>query len=124
MTEIKITLEGEPVPQSRPKFSRGRCYEDRRSADFKQRLRQAALAAMAGSPPLNGAVRAVLRFYRRFAITSKRFGDCDNLAKSALDGITGAVFADDSNVISLLVEKVQDKTRPRTEIEISLAAND
>ena len=58
-----------------------------------------------------------IRFWRKFTVTSRRYGDLDNLMKAVLDGLNGAAFADDSQVISATLEKLQSP-EPRLEIEI------
>jgi Holliday junction resolvase RusA-like endonuclease len=43
--------------------------------------------------------------------------DCDNFLKSALDGMNGVAFRDDSQIVSVAVHKFYS-SEPRTEIEI------
>jgi Holliday junction resolvase RusA-like endonuclease len=44
-------------------------------------------------------------------------GDIDNLAKAVLDALTGVVWSDDRQVVSLLAEKFFGE-EPRTEIRL------
>jgi len=60
---------------------------------------------MNGAPPTSTAIAVTLKFRRKFETTSRRFGDCDNLAKSVLDAMTGTVFLDDSQIVRLAIEK-------------------
>lgn len=39
---MKLKIELEPVPQSRPRFTRGRCYEPARMRAYKQAIADAA----------------------------------------------------------------------------------
>lgn len=114
---MKLKIELEPVPQSRPRFTRGRCYEPARMRAYKRAIADAARAAMDGAAPTTAAVSVAIRFWRKFAATSRRYGDLDNLMKAVLDGLNGVAFADDSQVISATLEKLQSP-EPRLEIEI------
>ena len=40
--------------------------------------------------------------------------DCDNVAKACLDALTGVIWADDSQVVNLMIEKVQSDTESVT----------
>ena len=119
---LTFTFNGEPVPQSRPRFGRGgRVYEPARMTAFKSAIRAAASAAMAGSSPLSEPVACTLRFFRKFKATARNFGDADNLAKAVLDAVNGLAFVDDSQVTSLLIQKFQDRENPRVEVSIEPA---
>lgn len=76
-----------------------------------------ARSAMDGAAPTTKPVGVVMRFWRKYATTSRRYGDLDNLMKAVLDGLNGTAFADDSQVISATLEKLQ-APEPRLEIEI------
>ena len=116
--EIAFELIGEPVAQSRPKFSRGRCYEPKRCAEYKERIRQAARIAMKGKEPTSNPLSCVIKFYRKYKSTSRRFGDCDNLYKAVTDAMNGVCYEDDSQIVRCRVEKLTDKT-PKVEVKIS-----
>ncbi len=74
-----------------------------------------ARAAMIGLPCIDGPVSVVAHFYlpkpasapkrRRTWPIGARSGDADKLARALLDGLTGVVFRDDSQVVHLLVRK-------------------
>ena len=116
--EVAFELIGEPVPQSRPKFSRGRCYEPARVTEYKEKIRQAAAIAMDGKEPTNNPLACVIKFYRKYKSTSRRFGDCDNLYKTVTDAMNKVVYQDDSQIVKCSVEKLTDKT-PKIEVKIS-----
>ena len=114
----EFELIGEPVPQSRPRFSRGRCYEPKRCTEFKAKIRQAARIAMKGKTPTENPLSCVIKFYRKYKSTSRRFGDCDNLYKAVTDAMNKIVYQDDSQIVRCSVEKMTDKVS-RIEVKIT-----
>jgi crossover junction endodeoxyribonuclease RusA len=62
-------------------------------------------------------VRVVVRVYR-----PRRAGDLDNTLKCLLDSLTGAVWADDSQIVAIQAERFEDKSNPRVEIDIEWSA--
>lgn len=115
---MKIELELDARPQARPRFnSNGVAYEDAASKNYKSAVGYLAKNAMAGTPPFEKPCRVVLKFYRRYKVSSRRFGDCDNLAKAILDACNGILWLDDSQIISLTAEKYQSATA-KIEIEV------
>lgn len=73
---------------------------------------------MQGLEPMQGKLKATLKFYRKYKATSRRFGDCDNLSKAVLDACNGVIYVDDSQIISCTASK-HTSDRPRTEFEFS-----
>lgn len=120
---IKFVVNIEPVPQARPRFSRGRCFEPARCTEYKKQVAMAAKNAMAGREPMTGAVKMKIRLYRKYARCSRRYGDFDNHAKSICDALNGVVYSDDSQIISCAIEKNTDRENPRVEVEISEMAD-
>ena len=116
---MKFTVQAEPLPQPRPRFGRGKVYEPARVQKYKLAVKLAAENAMQGKLPTLQAVSCRLKFWRKFAPTSKRFGDCDNLAKAVLDACNGVLFVDDAQVVSLQVDKRQSTTTAGVEVEIN-----
>lgn len=115
---MKISLELDAKPQPRPRFNRkGIAYEDAASKSYKSAVGFLAKMAMQGKPPIEKTCRVLIKFYRRYKVSSRRYGDCDNLAKSVLDACNGILWLDDSQIISLTAEKYQSPT-PRLEIEV------
>ena len=114
---MTFSLEIEPLPQCRPRFSRGRVFEPARITAYKRSVAAAARTAMAGAPPLAGAVEVKIRFSRKFAATSRRFGDLDNLAKSAMDALNGVIWLDDAQIVKLELEKFKSPT-PLLEVHV------
>ena len=120
MKNMQVTFElvGEPVAQSRPKFSRGRCYEPANCTKYKEKIKQAARIAMDGKEPMSNALFCVIKFYRKFKRTSRRFGDCDNLYKAVTDAMNKIVYEDDSQIVRCIVEKLTGDT-PKIEVKIT-----
>ena len=117
---MKIVLENiEPLPQPRPKFGKGgKVYQAEKITAYKNMIGYAAKNAMEGKPPTLDALKINLRFYRRFKVTSRSFGDCDNLAKAILDACNGVIWADDAQITRLTVEKHKAETA-KIEMEIT-----
>ena len=69
----------------------------------------------------NGNVRSAAAWRRnlRGSQSVRMFGDLDNFLKAIFDGMNQIVFCDDSQIVRCIVEKYQDRERPRAEIEIS-----
>lgn len=120
--EMKFEVGVDPKPMPRPRFARfGRVFFTKDIRDYQAVVRQAAIETGCGK--LEGEVSARLRFYGRFKASSRRAGDCDNLAKAVLDALNGVCYEDDSAVTSLQVEKIQDKENPRIEVELCQRAD-
>ena len=116
---IKFCVECEPLPQPRPRFSRfGGVYLPQAFQEYKATISKAAVQAMAGRETLTGELKATLKFFRKYKKISRRYGDCDNLSKAVLDACNGIVYADDSQIISVVSTKHTDKDNPHIEIEI------
>jgi Holliday junction resolvase RusA-like endonuclease len=61
-------------------------------------------------------------FLRDAAARPAKKPDADKLARQLLDAITGVIYADDGQVVSLLCEKhyAEGDQPPRTEVEVSV----
>lgn len=116
---INFTVEGEPIPQARPRFSKFGAYEPKRNTEYKKQVAQVARAAMGDKEPMSGAVSMTIKLYRKFQAVSRRFGDWDNLGKAICDACNKICYADDSQVTRCVVEKFTDKNFPRAEISIT-----
>lgn len=133
---MKFIIYGEPTAKGRPRFStRGgfvRSYTPEKTLNYENLIRF-SYDQIEDKEILEGELKAVIKGY--FTIpksTSKKKyrmmlneeirptkkPDLDNLAKTILDALNGRAFKDDSQVVSLLVEKYYSDT-PRVEIEIS-----
>lgn len=119
---LRIEIPADPIPLSRPRFSRGRAYLPARSAKYRAVIQAAVKEQLSDSfLPFEGELHCRLKFYRKFNPSSRRFGDIDNHVKACLDATQGLLFVDDSQVVSITAEKFQDKLNPRTVFEIKKA---
>lgn len=125
---ITIELAGEPRGKGRPRFSRkqGIAFTDPKTRSYEAALRYAAQEAMAGQPPLEGALSLRVEAYLPIpASWSKRKQlrasmilirpttkpDFDNLMKP-LDALNKVVWRDDSQIVSVSFAKFYSE-RPR-----------
>lgn len=126
--EAHITVDGDPVPKGRPRFSRTssgfvRTYTPERTAEYEARIARAAN----GTTPFTEAVSVTLTFYLKRPKSLKgdspvphtKRPDLDNLVKAALDGLKD-YLADDALVCSLSASKFycSPSQNPHTTITI------
>lgn len=132
---MKFVIYGEPVAKGRPRFRNAgafvQTYTPKKTIDYEN-LVKVSFDMSDDKDYFMGEVEAVIKTY--FSIpksTSKKKTilminhelrptkkpDCDNLAKTILDALNGRAFKDDSQVVSLLVEKYYAE-EPRVEVEL------
>lgn len=109
---IEFTLEGvKPVPQgSMRHIGNGRMIHNKATELAHFRARLALEAAKHFATPINEAVSVSLEFGLLRPKTVKRLEptvppDLDKLVRAVLDGLTGVVYGDDSQVTSLKAAK-------------------
>jgi Holliday junction resolvase RusA-like endonuclease len=141
MSEIKLVIYGEPVPQGRPRFARiGKyvhAYDPEKSKNYKQLVRfwvTQHLKKIDSFKPLENALYVDITFWLSIPSSwskkkrieadsgiirpiSKKGGDIDNLCKCVIDAMLGIVFVDDSQIIKLGASKNYSET-PRCEVTI------
>lgn len=95
-------------------------YTDAETAAYEKAIAWKAAAAMRGKPPETGPLAA--RVYammpipkswpnrdKEAALAGIKFpmsaSDCDNIAKSIFDGCNGIIYADDKQIVQMLVHK-------------------
>ncbi|MDR2209373.1 MAG: RusA family crossover junction endodeoxyribonuclease [Azoarcus sp.] len=134
MTIILFTVPGHPVGKARPRFTRsGHAYTPEKTASFENLVKLAAKNAMRDLAPIEGSVSAeVISSFPVPASWSKKKRqaalngevmptvkpDADNVAKAVLDAINGICYADDSQVVTLHIEKRYSAT-PLTVVRIT-----
>lgn len=124
MSRLSFSVEGTPVPQGRPRFTRnGRIYTPKTSTQWRKRVADAAEVALLNGPdfPASAPLELLLSFrmpipeswprWKREAAMRGEVAhmgkpDADNLAKAVLDGLNGLLFNDDAQVVLLAVAKV------------------
>ncbi len=113
-------LEGEPVPWARAgRGARGQTYTPRRYAAHLEARGWAMRQAYDGPVIEAGELGLHARFYR----STRHNVDLDNLAKAVLDAGSGIVWSDDRLLSRLVLERMVDRERPRTELVIYRAAD-
>jgi Holliday junction resolvase RusA-like endonuclease len=123
---VRIEVPGVPVPKGRPRFGRGRVYTPAKTKAYETVVALKAKEAMKGQHPVDCAVGVSVMAY----MPAPKKGspgmhvskpDLDNLVKAALDSVRGIVFADDSQIISLIAFKSYDPD-PRLVLFVKSAA--
>jgi Holliday junction resolvase RusA-like endonuclease len=134
---IEFTVYGEPVAQGRPRFTtingHVKAYDPAKSRDYKQYVK---LVASDHKPEklLEGAIALHLNIYRSIpkSFSKKKQKqaedgelrpttkpDVDNFLKAIKDAMKGIIWRDDSQVVSVIVNKWYSEN-PRVEITIIL----
>lgn len=121
---LVFEVPGEPVPKQMGALIRGRVTKSTRVRSWEDTVRVYSareVMRVGWRPDPEARYSVSLCFY----IADHRIVDCDNLAKSTLDGlkrIRGGygwfVFHDDSQVDHLEIRKCVDRSRPRVAVEI------
>ncbi len=135
---MKLVLNIEPKPQSRPRFARRgnftTTYEDKDMKSWRNNCRLLIANQYAGKSMLEGALKARLRFYikppqyiskvkkNQQALLDEvmpvdKKPDIDNYEKALYDSMSGIVFKDDGQVAMHDVGKFYS-LNPRIEVEI------
>lgn len=110
---VNFTVEGDPVPQGRPRFFRRGSsvgvYDPPKSKAWKKLVADTAIAH--GCKPLDGPLEVTLMFYLKQPNSMKdgqphiKRPDVDNLAKGVLDALNGICWHDDAQICMLVIEK-------------------
>ena len=124
----KYTFNITPVPQGRPRFvKRGNfvtTYDPKTSKDFKESLKK-----LVSNPTLSeSALEVSVTFYMSIPKSKPKKWrespprhckkpDVDNLVKSTLDALTGILWKDDSQIVTLKAHK-EYSSQPRIEMEV------
>jgi Holliday junction resolvase RusA-like endonuclease len=133
---ITFEVVGDPVAQGRPRATtingRVRMFDPAKSRSFKEYVKLAA-SQHAPNELLTGPLNVHVKIYRNIpkSFSKKKTEeaetgvlrpvtkpDVDNYYKGIGDALNEVIWKDDSQVVSLIVEKFYSK-RPRAEIQIS-----
>lgn len=137
MNQIAFEIVGQPVAQGRPRAGKSYSgktvlYDPDKSRDFKQYVK---FVASQHKPQelITGPIHLAVDVYRstpkkyhtspkqalieegKLLPTSKP--DIENYVKGVMDGMTGIIWQDDSQVVSLVARKFYSMT-PRVEVKI------
>lgn len=136
---MKLTLNIEPKPQSRPRFARRgnftTTYEDKDMKAWRNHCQSLIANQYMGQPILEGALIAKVRFYIKppqyiskvkknqqalideIILVGKK-PDIDNYEKALYDSMSGIVFKDDGQIALHDVGKFYS-LNPRIEVEVN-----
>jgi Holliday junction resolvase RusA-like endonuclease len=132
---IKITVPGNPMGKQRPRVMRsGFTYTPKKTVNYETQIRERFAASFPNHTPISEAVRMELKIFmyipkstsqkkltqminREIRPTKKP--DIDNIVKVVADALNGIAYADDKQIVSLVVEKYYS-VRPRVEIGVGL----
>ncbi len=108
-----------PVPVSANQNTRldmrtGRILTSQASREYRQVVFYAVKQLGQPELPLEGRVGAELHVF----FPDYRRRDIDNCLKVTLDGMKGAMYLDDSQVVEIHIYKHVDKLRPRFEVTV------
>src|SRR5687768_7912655 len=104
--EKKITL---PFPPSSNRLwcnIRGVMVKSEEARRYQMEI--ALTARSKGLKPRAGEVKVTLDFYR-----PRKAGDLDNRIKVVLDGLQGAAFENDSQIVEIHARRFEDPAHPR-----------
>ena len=136
---MKLVLNIEPKPQSRPRFARRgsftTTYEDKGMKSWRECCRLLIANLYMGQPILEGALRAKVRFFIKppqyiskkknqqalidETIPVGKKPDVDNYEKALYDSMSGIVFKDDGQIALHDVGKFYS-LKPRIEVEVEV----
>lgn len=108
-----FAFDGKVKGQGRPRFARGHAYEapeDRQYKEYLARLYREQGGLWFGSLPVCVTIdvmRAIPKSYPLYRDNEPDVlkPDVDNVAKAVLDALCGVAFADDAQVVTLIVRK-------------------
>lgn len=131
---MKMILNIEPKPQTRPRFSKFGTYEDPKMKAWRNKCRFLIAKLYTGQPVLEGALKTRVRFYIKAPqyiskvkknkqaladeiIPVSKKADLDNYIKALFDSANGILYKDDGQIAEIYAAKVYSIS-PRIEIEI------
>jgi len=124
---LNITIEGDPTPQSRPRFRRiGKFVSTYDTLSKKKKELGEVIKSQIKMKPIESPITMMLTFHMPIPKSIKgieendvhvKRPDIDNLAKYVLDMLNGIAYKDDNQIFELNLLKTYSK-RPRTEIII------
>ena len=118
---IEVVIDGEPVPQARPKMMRtGHVYTPEKSRVYKEIVRVSAKQVMKGRPPAKGPLLVTMVVCKSVPqswskkkqqaayldkVKPEAKPDLDNYIKAVWDGCNGILWEDDGQVVQVRAEK-------------------
>lgn len=126
---ITFTVVGKPIPWHRARVSRSnridglgvRHFKAKKDVAYQQAISMHAMHAVqlwTQSFKMPWDATGEWRVEMEFYVGDLRTKDLDNLQKQFNDAMSGIVFDDDNQVVSIAAKKVLDRERPRSIITI------
>ena len=117
---MKLSIPIDVIPQQRPRVYNKIAVDPPKCKQFKQDLAMLVKSLRRGSALLTGELAVELHIFRNFkSVTSKRYGDIDNLVKGIFDALTGVLWIDDRQISKLIVTKNLADT-PRVDLSVEV----
>ena len=127
---LYVICVGHPRPKGTLVRGRGRAlYYPHEVKAWEAEVRREAARDMkaAGFPLMLGRVAVGLRFYitptKGGKAPGRLRGDVDKLSRAVLDALTGVVYADDEQVVTLLAGKYPVEANGLERVEATIAAH-
>lgn len=108
---MKLTLDYPPLGNRFYRNWRGRMVMSPEGRHYKATV--ALLGLQAQAQPYTGPVSVAITAYR-----PRKAGDVDSILKVLLDSLEGVAYTNDRQIVTLLVERRDDKARPRVEVTV------
>jgi len=123
METCTYVVEGKPIPLARPRFGRGRCWDEQKLTKVVFGIH---LVKQHDSHPFfEGPLQLLVKFFMPIPKRARNKDgkphyikpDLSNLIKFVEDVGSGILYEDDSVITSIKAEKIYSK-KPRTEITV------
>lgn len=122
---ITFSVSGQPRGKTRPRLSKYGVYTPKETKEYEKTIRRAYITASKGQSFGNREVRVIVKaVYNRAKTNKARLPkvkpDIDNVVKAVLDGLNGAAYVDDKQVVKLYAYKVftSDSEQPKIEVTV------
>lgn len=114
---VAIEIPGDPIGKGRPRFvyGTGLVYTPK---ETRLRERHIAATVREAYPDLRPDGDTAFGLCAVFYHGTRQRKDCDNLLKLVADALTGTIWKDDSQVLTMLGTRFYDKVYPRTRIDV------
>jgi Holliday junction resolvase RusA-like endonuclease len=117
---VHFVLEGPPVPTPRPRVVAGHAFVG--SAEWKRYKRALTEAALEAFARLTDEWPTDQGYELELTVASPdaRRRDLENIAKAPADALNRLAYEDDSQIDRLIVHRLVDRERPRTELRLTV----
>lgn len=134
---LTFTVPGEPQGKQRPRHMKnGHTYTPDKTRQYENLVKMSFWEAFPHSAPIEKDVSLLVSITAYFMIPASvnkkrrvamlgnmirptKKPDCDNIAKAVLDALNGIAYYDDSQIVTLTVDKLYSDM-PRVEVEMEV----